>query len=93
MEVESIKARLRRILQRTDFNTSCQLFLFGSALRKSNYLDIDILIIYTQYDDLLTVRNILEAAFEQCLIHITCLTVSEELELSFINRTGALKID
>lgn len=74
-------------------NTSCSIYLFGSALYKEHYRDIDILILYAEYKDLEIAKYTIESLLPENILHFTCLTREEEEELGFIKTTNASKIE
>lgn len=71
---------------------SVKIYLFGSFLNISAYKDIDILLIYQNYSTLYTLKNKITTEFHCELIHFTCLTLNEELELKFIDKINAVEI-
>ncbi len=71
-----------------------EFFVFGSILNKNALpSDIDLLVIYQSDNDPNTIRHELKSLCIKYPIDLTFMTVSEELELSFIMRTQAINID
>lgn len=71
---------------------SVEVYVFGSILISNRFEDIDILLIYQDYDDLMSLKKEIQDLFPFELIHFTCLTKKEELELNFVEQTNAFKI-
>lgn len=69
-----------------------ELFLFGSILSSERFEDIDILLIYQDYQELVILKKEIQDLLPYELIHFTCLTKREESELNFIEKTNAFKI-
>jgi predicted nucleotidyltransferase len=69
-----------------------EVFLFGSILSSERFEDIDVLLIYQDYEDLSILKKEIQDLLPYELIHFSCLTKKEELELNFIEKTKALKI-
>lgn len=69
-----------------------EIFLFGSILSSEKFEDIDVLLIYQDYEDLLILKKEIQDLLPYELLHFSCLTKREESELNFIEKTKALKI-
>ncbi len=69
-----------------------EVFVFGSILSSERFEDIDILLIYQDYDELVRFKKEIQDLLPYELIHFTCLTKTEESELNFIEETNALKM-
>jgi len=69
-----------------------EIFVFGSILSSNRFEDIDILLIYQDYEELVRLKKEIQNLLPFELIHFTCLTKTEVLELNFIEKTNALKI-
>lgn len=69
-----------------------EVFLFGSILSSDRFEDIDILLIYQDYEELVILKKEIQDLLPYELIHFTCLTKREESELNFIEKTKAIKI-
>lgn len=69
-----------------------EVFLFGSILSSDRFEDIDILLIYQDYEELVILKKEIQDLIPYELIHFTCLTKREESELNFIEKTNAFKI-
>lgn len=69
-----------------------EMYLFGSILSSKRHKDIDILIIYEDYEELMFVKVEIQNLLPYEILHFTCLTKSEELELNFIRKTNALQL-
>jgi predicted nucleotidyltransferase len=71
-----------------------EFFVFGSILIKGALpSDIDLLVIYQDDNDPITIRHELKPLCMKYPVDLTFMTVSEELELNFIMRTRAINID
>lgn len=97
--------KTKYILEVTDFTNSFirfistirtkyeyEFYLFGSILKGNSYTDIDLLIIYSNQIELKEVKERINKEFKKDLIHLTCFTKNEELELKFIRKTKCIKI-
>lgn len=69
-----------------------EFYQFGSSLRDAFFKDLDILIIYEDYELAMIIKSSLIKNLKLWLPHITCLSKTEEEDLSFINNTQAKKI-
>ena len=85
--IKQFKYLLRNLL-----NNNFEFYLFGSFANNLIYNDIDIIIIYNDYNELQKTKDIISQEFKTHLIHFTCFTKSEEHELSFIEKVNAIKI-
>jgi|SRR5690606_11230899 len=72
--------------------SNTEVFLFGSILSSERFEDIDILLIYQDYEELVILKMEIQSLLPYELIHFTCLTKKEESELNFIEKTKAFKI-
>ncbi|MFC0426483.1 nucleotidyltransferase domain-containing protein [Chryseobacterium scophthalmum] len=91
MEVTNINVKLIEIIKNSN-SQNLQIYLFGSYLTGSYYEDIDILIIYGDYDAMKSIKKKINHELTEFFPHITCLTFEEEIELSFIKKSNAKKI-
>ncbi|MCI3936889.1 nucleotidyltransferase domain-containing protein [Chryseobacterium aahli] len=73
--------------------TDFEFYLFGSSLKRKNYHDIDILIIYNNYEVLKEVKAKINFEFADFFPHLTCITFNEEKELQFIKMVAAKKLN
>jgi len=69
-----------------------EFYLFGSILKGNSNTDIDLLIIYSNHIELKEIKKKINNEFKKDLIHLTCLTKNEELELKFIRKTKCRKV-
>jgi predicted nucleotidyltransferase len=92
LELNDFKYRFRELYESNSFETSLQFYLFGSFLTKQNYLDIDILILYDDFEVLQNSKSIIETEFSNELVHFICLTTKEESETDFIKKTNAKQL-
>lgn len=67
-------------------------FQFGSSSNEKIFNDIDILIIYNDYEKMNLIKLKLIEELKEWLPHITCLSTVEEFELSFIKKVNAKKL-
>lgn len=91
MDLKIIKKRLFNILTHKEINT-LDFYLFGSSLEKKLFEDVDILIIYENYEIVQKVKQHLNVELKDLLPHIICLSRTEEVQLSFIKIVNAYKI-
>ncbi len=73
-------------------HSNIEVFVFGSILSSERFKDLDILLIYQDYEELVKIKKEIQDLLPFELIHFTCLTKKEEIELDFIEKTNALKI-
>lgn len=92
MEIETFIKNFNILIQ-TDTFQEFEFYLFGSSLLNKKYIDIDILIIYNDFKNLKKVKEKIIEEFNHNLVHITSLTISEEVELAFIKKVNAKKIE
>lgn len=92
MEIETFIENFK-ILTKNDIFQEFEFYLFGSSLYSKKYIDIDILIIYNDFDNLKKIKEKIIEEFNHNLLHITSLTVSEEIELAFIKKVNAKRIE
>lgn len=92
MEIETFIKNFKLLIQ-TDTFQEFEFYLFGSSLLNKKYIDIDILIIYNDFDNLKKVKEKIIEEFNHNLVHITSLTVSEEIELAFIKKLMRRKLN
>lgn len=69
-----------------------KVFVFGSILSSDRFEDIDILLIYQDYKEMVRCKKEIQNLLPFELIHFTCLTKAEESELNYIEKTNALKM-
>ena len=68
-------------------------YQFGSSSSNEKiFNDIDILIIYNNYEEMNIIKLKLIEELKEWLPHITCLSTVEEFELSFIKAVDAKKL-
>lgn len=67
-------------------------YQFGSSSKEKIFNDIDILIIYNDYEIMNKIKLKLIEELKEWLPHITCLSTVEEFELSFIKTVNAKKL-
>lgn len=94
MELEEILQQSLDFISKTAMSfQSIDIYLFGSASRNpAKFSDIDIAIIYSSDVEL---RSFLSRMcnFEYYpLFHFTCLTVTENIELQFLQTENAVKL-
>jgi predicted nucleotidyltransferase len=67
--------------------TKSQIYGFGSYFRNDkHYQDIDLLIVYTQLDELELIKNLSKELINSYPIHLTIMSQEEEKEVNFIYR-------
>lgn len=91
MELKSFIKHFKLITEES-VNDNLVIYLFGSFTSSLIYTDIDILIIYSNYDELQKIKCLILEKFKTSLIHFTCLTKTEEEELNFVEKVNAIKI-
>ena len=69
-----------------------EVWLFGSALRHDSPADIDILLVYSERESVLTLRSIRRWEEFEPPCHIIAMTPGEVEEYAFVARTGALRL-
>ncbi|XHY23397.1 hypothetical protein ViNHUV68_41980 [Vibrio sp. NH-UV-68] len=72
---------------------SIDVYIFGSALYERFPNDIDILVIYTCYDELLLIKSILFPISLEYPLDVYYMTSEEASELDFINTTKAVPLE
>lgn len=92
MELNPFIHRFENLIKREELETRFEFYLFGSFLKSQYYIDIDVLVIYTDCEYLNKLKKIINDEFFDCLIHLTCLTKKEEIEFDFINMTNAKRL-
>lgn len=70
----------------------CSIYLFGSYLYSENWADIDVLIIYKNYQDISMVKEVFSKTLFNTPLDLNFMTKEEEKIYNFINRTNAQKI-
>lgn len=93
LDINTFAHRLRKLIKRNELDNHFTVYLFGSFLKSKKFLDIDILIIYSNTERLLLLKKMINEEFYNELIHLTCLTGNEEKELNFINSTSAKNLN
>lgn len=70
-----------------------QTYLFGSIVRESLHIsDVDLLLIYREATELAEAREVFLELALRVPLHVVALTESEERELSFVHKQGAVKV-
>jgi len=89
LELTELKYRFKKIIEISNLKTPFDFYVFGSFLTKEIYVDIDILILYEDHKELDQLKFLLLKEFNDDLIHLTCLTKREEMEIEFKKKTNA----
>ncbi|WP_157973008.1 nucleotidyltransferase domain-containing protein [Aureibaculum luteum] len=92
MELKEFITEFIDFINNLEIESEYEFYLFGSILKNKRYNDIDILIIYSDFEELKKVKESINTVFYDRLPHLTCLTLNEELELNFIKKTNSRKI-
>jgi len=88
-----LKKLIETFKQFTNNFRNTEVFVFGSILSSDRFEDIDILLIYHDYEELVRLKKQIQYLFPFELLHFTCLTETEECELNFAKKTNALKME
>lgn len=91
MELDGFIEKFRTFLMQVS-RRELDFYLFGSFLTSEQYSDIDILIVYEDFEVLSLIKKIIFNEFSELPIHITSLKNSEEKELNFISKVNAILI-
>lgn len=91
MDISFFQSKFLETITSLDIG-NLEFYQFGSSIHKSFFRDIDILIIYDNYEIMKVIKQTLIKELKICLPHITCLSTKEETELSFIKATQAQKL-
>ncbi len=70
----------------------CYIYLFGSYLYSENWADLDVLIIYKDYEDISMIKEIFSRNLSNTPLDLNFMTEEEESFYNFINQTNAQKI-
>lgn len=94
MELKDILHQSLDFISKTTSNfAGIETYLFGSACRTPDkFSDIDIAILYSSDQELRSFLNCLCNFEYYPLFHFTCLTVTENIELQFLQTENALKL-
>lgn len=92
MELISFRKEFLDFINNLEIEAYYEFYLFGSILNNNYFIDIDILILYSDYEELKKVKKSINNGFFDKLPHLTCLTFNEELELNFIRKTNSQHI-
>lgn len=92
MELAEFIKEFIAFINSLELESEYEFYLFGSILNNKHYNDVDILIIYSNFEELKKVKESINRVFYDKLPHLTCLTQNEELELNFIKKTNSRKI-
>lgn len=74
------------------YKIDCIIYIFGSYLNSENWADLDILIIYKNYDDVAIIKEILFYSLLDIPLDLNFMTKEEEKYFNFINKTNAKQI-
>ena len=91
MDLTNIESKLNDITKNIN-SKELQVYLFGSYISKRFYEDIDILIIYEDFNLMKSIKKRINDELVEFFPHITCLTFEEEIELRFIQQANAKTI-
>ena len=70
----------------------CSIYLFGSYLYSETWADLDVLIIYKDYEDVSMIKKVFSRAFLNTPLDLNFMTKEEEKIFNFINQTNAQQI-
>lgn len=70
----------------------CYIYLFGSYLYSENWADLDVLIIYKNYEDIPMIKEVFSRNLSNTPLDLNFMTEEEESFYNFINQTNAQKI-
>jgi len=70
----------------------CYIYLFGSYLYSENWADLDVLIIYKDYEDISMIKEVFSKNLSNTPLDLNFMTEEEESSYNFINQTNAQKI-
>lgn len=70
----------------------CHIYLFGSYLYSKNWADLDVLIIYKDYEDISMIKKVFSRNLLNTPLDINFMTEEEEIFYNFINQTNAQQI-
>lgn len=93
MELNYFAHRLKKLVERNSLENQFEFYLFGSFAKGQHYIDIDVLILYSDHKKLGFLKAEINKEFLDYLIHLTCLTNREQIELNFINITNAKRLN
>lgn len=70
----------------------CYIYLFGSYLYNENWADLDVLIIYKNYEDIPLIKEVFSRNLSNTPLDLNFMTEEEESFYNFINQSNAQKI-
>lgn len=70
----------------------CTIYLFGSYLYSENWADLDVLIIYKNYEDVSNIKETFSRSLLNTPLDLNFMTKEEEKYFNFINQTNAQQI-
>lgn len=70
----------------------CTIYLFGSYLYSETWADLDILIIYKNYEDITKIKEIFSKNILNTPLDLNFMMEEEEKYFNFISRSNAQKI-
>lgn len=68
---------------------SCSIYLFGSYLYSYNWADLDILILYKKYEDVLKIKKVFSTHLPHIPLDLNFMTQEEEKYFNFISKVNA----
>lgn len=73
-------------------NIDCSIYLFGSYLKSDIWSDLDILVIYKNYNDIPKIKSIILKNIENTPLDLNFMSEDEEKYFNFINKTNAKQL-
>lgn len=70
----------------------CTVYIFGSYLYTECWADLDVLIVYKNYDDVAKIKEAFSKKILNTPLDLNFMTEEEEKYFNFISRTNAQKI-
>lgn len=73
-------------------NVDCYIYLFGSYLYSEKWADLDVLIIYKDYEDIFMIKKVFSRNLLNTPLDLNFMTEEEENFYNFITQTNAQQI-
>lgn len=73
-------------------NVDCYIYLFGSYLYSEKWADLDVLIIYKDYEDIFMIKEVFSRNLLNTPLDLNFMTEEEENFYNFITQTNAQQI-
>lgn len=92
--MESVLVEVREVVTGLKLRTEPKVYLFGSRLNHDSFWsDIDVLIVCESERDGTRVRAALQEVCYHYPLHLTIMTINEEIEFGFIESEGCRQIN